>query len=475
MTSNKYIKLGVLISILGVVLASQSMAEQGEGNSRRDLFLVAANLYQGYADSDPVEMYKLSDYGQLEPSQTLLQGRTSTLGKNDWTFVGIYSIHEIGPYLLVEYPHLNPSSVIFVDERSPQKAETIKYNTEDNITRPLGHALMEAKDGTICDLWPLSSQTLPTGTEPAALPLDASGQPLIPRTIVRSACKQGGKPLYIRKDDWSDFKNLQYDGSMSQSELALLTDQDGRLVRKFSFNKEDPIIDLNEMPAGFGPRPRQGSDLSPRDCFNKYGSVACTGGRGSTLEAASNDYLIISIGDEKWEIEKTGPDHNKNVFYRTSATGQWKRLAVLPVAPTHHDKMYYRLFGNWLVTSASSALVSALAIRETVVPDILTVVETGKQRNDLKIASEPQATSSIATLPSRRITLWNLADGRRVDVAIPEDDSEVVHIFDDHRVLLRIHDKLFFAEILGSKLNDYKLVAYDSAIPQVHWAFYADH
>jgi len=135
--------------------------------------------------------------------------------------------------------------------------------------------------------------------------------------------------------------------------------------------------------------------------------------------------------------------------------------------------MLYRLFDDWLVTSASASLLANLLAKETNVPEALTVVAQGKQRDQFVIHAEPRTAPDVATLPARRITLWNLADGRRIDLAIPEDDSEIVHVFDGHRVLLRIKDSLFFAEIEGSKLVNYRLVAHDSAIPQVHWAFYS--
>ena len=35
------------------------------------------------------------------------------------------------------------------------------------------------------------------------------------------------------------------------------------------------------------------------------------------------------------------------------------------------QKMYYRLFDDWLATSASAALLEASQITETIVPDVL--------------------------------------------------------------------------------------------------------
>lgn len=447
--------------------APQDFVSNGQNGKR--LLLVAANLNQEYANSDSVIIYAVSPEGNLAQPFTVLQGENSALGKYDWTLVGVYSIHEIGSYLLIEFPRLNPRSSIFVSKRNPRKTETVTFNPENFIAEQLSHELMEGADGTVCDLWPISVQAV--GTE---WPVDANGLVVIPRTTLRSACKRNGTAPFLEKDNWSDFKNFRFDGEMRTGEVSLLTDQDGELVRKFSFNKEDPVIDLFKMPPGFGASPRRGAELSPRECFDKFGSVACTGGRGVNLEAADGKHLIISINDDRWKIgQTTGPDHNRDVFFRSSETGQWKQLPVLPVATTANDKMHYRLFEDWLVTSASAALLKADNITETIVPDVLTIMETGRQRNDLGVDVKPRTAPDVATLPARRITLWNLADGRRIDLAIPENDSEVVHIFDGHQVLLRIHDKLFFAETRGSKLADYKLATFDSVIPMVHWAFYS--
>ena len=69
------------------------------------------------------------------------------------------------------------------------------------------------------------------------------------------------------------------------------------------------------------------------------------------------------------------------MFVKTLSDGMWKKLPVLPVAATDQDMMYYRLFDDWLVTSASAALLANTPIQETVVPNVLTVVETGKRRD----------------------------------------------------------------------------------------------
>lgn len=256
----------------------------------------------------------------------------------------------------------------------------------------------------------------------------------------------------MKVDEWDDLKNLRYDGDMRYTEVSFLTDKGGKLTEVRLGGQPFP---LGNMPAGFD---------APSD------------NRGIMLTGENSRYMVISILDAQ-----DSQNRNANVFVKTLSDGKWKRLPVPPVPPLAQDnvplelrdKMYYRLFDDWLVTSASASLLDALPGKETVVPEVLNVVSNGKQWADWGIGAESSTSPDLATLPARRITLWNLADGRRIDLAIPEDDSEVVHVFDNNTVLLRIHDKLFFAEIEGEKLADFKLVAFDSAIPRIHWAFYS--
>jgi hypothetical protein len=267
-----------------------------------------------------------------------------------------------------------------------------------------------------------------------------------PKESLRSACeKPGGQPV-LKVDEWDEFKNLRYDGDMRYTEVSLLTDKGGKLTEVRLGEQPFP---LGNMPAGFD---------APSD------------NRGIMLEGENSRYMVMSILDAQ-----DSQDRNANVFVKTLSDGKWKRLPVLPVLPMAQDNtpLEQRLFDDCLVTSASAALLETSQITETIVRDVLTVVPTGKQGADWGISSEPRTASDVASLPARRITLWNLADGRRIDLAMPEDDSEIIHVFDGHTVLLRVHDKLLFAEIEGSKLTGYKLAAFDSAIPQVHWAFYS--
>jgi len=173
----------------------------------------------------------------------------------------------------------------------------------------------------------------------------------------------------------------------------------------------------------------------------------------------------VSISD------RNGNDHNTDVFVRTVSDGKWRRLLVPAVATTDTDKLRYRLFDDWLVTSLSASLASTVTSKDAPATNVLAVTAQGPPPGTPTILVQPSSRSDSSSLPTRTLTLYNLAYSRSVAIAIPEDDSKIVYIFDGHTVLLRIRDTLFFAEIRGSKLGDYKLVAHDSAIPLVHWAF----
>jgi len=441
-------------ALTALIIASASLAAVSQGAAtgatpiaRGSLFLVAANLEQQYDASDPVPIYRVSADRQLLPEVTVLDAQRREGKSPGWNPVGVYSVHEVGSYLLVEYPRLNPMAVVFVPKENPRALQTIKFDPEGYPPETLFHELMDGPGGLVCDLWPLTA---------VSAVLDEKGYVSVGKAILRSACKQPGGPPFLKTDDWTSYKNLRLDGLISPSEYSGLSSQGGKLIARFVGG---PSIELGNMPQGFGAKTRSGPRINPKDCFTDFGSSVCPDGRGVTLEAASSRYLIGSMSDDKAQ------DHNEDVFVRASNDGAWVRLPVPAVAPAANDRLRYRLFDDWLVTSLSASLAASIRNKIDLIAEVLTVSTEG---------TEPALAPGTSTFPSRTLTLYNLADSRRIAIAIPEDDSEIVHVFDGHTVLLRIKDKLFSAEIEGSKLANYKLVAFDSAIPQVHWAFYSN-
>jgi hypothetical protein len=430
-----YIGLAVLAS------AISCPAQAGFGKGASDgkvLFVLASNIEAPVQNSDPVPtvLYSVSPAKGLVSKAVVLQG-SSISGAQNWLPDGVFSINEVGRYLIVEYPHDVPCCVIFISEDDPAAFESVRVVPDGMTGLNCGLSSVVSDESEPCNLWEL--------TPFAAPELLVQGKV---SSILQSVCKRPGQPPYTVSNRWEDFTHFRFDGVSPISAQCYLWSQDGT-IHEYLLGR--PPVVITKMPAD-----------APLSAIS----------RRLTLDTASRRFRVISIDDSDLV------DHNTDVFVQTVADGRWKRLPVLPVRfigtdPTKMDRMAYRLFDDWLVTSASAALLKANDATETAVPDVLTVVETGKQRDDLGVEVEPRTAPDVATLPARRITLWNLADGRRIDLAMPEDDSEIVHVFDGHSVLLRIHDKLFFAEIQGSKLTDYKLVAFDSAIPQVHWAFYS--
>lgn len=419
-----------LVLFLFVVCITQRSDAQSV-SVHRALYLLSANVGEPAQDSDaaPVVLYKVSSDGQLASSFTVLHGVELRDGMRHRIPAGVYSVHEVGSYLLVSYPYEFPTSTIFIAEEDPVDPHSLDFNSKDYSQSAGDHNATKNAEGAVCDLWVLVA--------------GENGVPNPKTTTLRSACIKPNASPFLEKDQWAEYKYPSLDGSVRTGEVWYLSNVAGKIVQMIWGG---PTIEITDAPTTV-PNP--------------------SGTRSVDLEAASEKFLVVSVAREY------GLDRNTDVFVQTRSKNAWKRLPVPPIRTTGSDQMFYRLFDDWLVTSASAALLKANDVAGTVVPNVLTVVETGKQRNDLGIEVEPRTAPDVAKLPARRITLWNLADGRRIDLAVPEDDSEVVHIFDDHQVLLRIHDKLFFAEIQGSKLADYKLVVFDSAVPQVHWAFYS--
>lgn len=437
-----YLFLAVFAS---AAASSAQTGPSGNVSVREALFVLASNIGAPVLDSAAAStvLYSVSSTKNLVLQALVLQG-SSTHGARNWLPEGVSSINEVGRYLIVQYPHDVPCCAIFIPEDDPRRFESIRVNAAGSggiSSVECGLGLVLDRESATCELWELASGPF----------ADAKGRPLMPTITLQRVCEKPGGQPFIEDGQRADYRNIRFDGVAPADRECVLSSQNGQIVKKFL--QSMPDFPITALPP----------DLPP-----------LTGVHGVLLEAASGQYLIVNIkGNDN-------VDRNTNVFVQTVQDGRWKRLPVLAVGvlgdrPENMDRMFYRLFDNWLVTSASAALQAANQITESVVPAVLTVVPTGKQWTDWGIKSEPRSAPDVATLPARRITLWNLADGRRIDLAIPEDDSEVVHIFDNHRVLLRFHDKLFFATIEGAKLTDYKLVAFDSAIPMVHWAWYAEN
>ncbi len=437
-------RLQVYICLAVLLFATASLAQSGNGKSSsvaQVLFVLASDIEAPVMDSAPVPtvLYSVSSTKNLVSGLVVLQG-SSVAGARNWTPNGVQSINEVGRYLIVEYPYDVPCCLIFIPEDAPAAFESVRVVPDKTTGLNCGLSSVGSSESGPCSLW----QLIPfPSLEPAA-------QGKIGPTTLHSVCKRQGQVPSVVTDRWADYKTIIFEGVTPLAGPQCYLSSENGVIEGYLIGT--PAIAITSMPTDI--------PLS-------------TTRRGLTLDAANDRFRVVSIHGNKDLV-----DRNTDVFAQSVADRQWKRLPVLPVRfigtyPTNMDRMTYRLFDDWLVTSASAALLKANKITETIVPDVLTVVETGKQRNDLAVEVEPRTAPDLATLPVRRITLWNLADGRRIDLAIPEGDSEIVHIFDGRQVLLRIHDKLFFAEIQGSKLAGYKLAAFDSAIPEVHWAFYS--
>lgn len=428
----------IFLSIFANTLPALAQAALDKNAHQRDeLFVLASNIEAPIQNSDPVPtvLYRVSIEGLITEAVVL---RGSALrGAKNWLPEGVSSINEVGRYLIVVYPHDVPCCVIFIPEYHPADFKSVRVVTDGMTGLNCGLSSIRSDESEPCSLWELIPDASPVLLSEGKIP-----------TTLHSVCKRHGQPAYTVTDRWDDYKAIRFDGVTPLSKQCLLSSLNG-LIDEYVLG--GPSIKITPMPTDFPPSKTR---------------------RGVFLDAANSRFRVVSIGG------KDLIDPNADVFVQTVANGRWKRLPVFPVRSTGThlwdiDRMTYRLFDDWLVTSVSAKLLAANQIIDTAVPEVLTVVPTGEQRTDWGIKVEPTAAPEVATLPARRITLWNLADGRRIDIEIPEDDSEVVHVFDDHQALLRIHDKLFFAEIAGSKLTGYKLVAFDSAIPQVHWAFYS--
>lgn len=112
------VSLGTAVPLCGF---EQPSAKSGDTAAGERLFVVSANLLQQYGASDPVVVHVIGADHQLRPFEQVLRAREGISAGSRWTPAGVYSIHETGNYLIVEYPHPNPSAVTFVPKSNPRE------------------------------------------------------------------------------------------------------------------------------------------------------------------------------------------------------------------------------------------------------------------------------------------------------------------------------------------------------------------
>jgi TonB family protein len=71
------------------------------------------------------------------------------------------------------------------------------------------------------------------------------------------------------------------------------------------------------------------------------------------------------------------------------------------------------------------------------------------------------------------LVLDNLEDGRRIILKTGQADSEILNVGEDGRVLYRVNDSIFSAEIEGDKLTNPTLAVQDGDVTGVHWVFWS--
>jgi hypothetical protein len=410
-------------------IASGQPAPEG-----KTLFLLKSDIQAPKQDNAAVstELFSVSPTRKLRFQTTVLEGSTNRSAQGSLP-EGVFSIHELGQYLVVEYPYDVPCCVIFIPKDAPFNFESIKFVPSDMVPVDCGLGVVNHDSSTVCDLWELV---------PTSFALDGNQRLTEPVTTLRSVCKKQGAPAYLEKDQWVEYNGTRSGWVQPQNKICGLSSRDGVIVHMFLGMPSVPITDL---PPKFR---------------------ALSGIRGVDLKAASDRYLVVSLDSVD------GIDRNSDVYAQSFRGGAWQRLNVPAVIPTNNDSLRYSLFGDWLITSLSASLASTITDREKVISDMLTIKRGTLGTALPQIEVQQISPRDLSSLPARILNLYNLADARRIALTIPEDDSEIIQIFGGNTVLLRIKDKLFFADVQGSRLGGYRLVAENSAISQIHWAFY---
>jgi hypothetical protein len=393
-----------LLLLCLVVLLDSTQRAKGQKCSTADTpngratYVLASNTGNPMLDSAPTPtvLYQVLADGRLSPGTTVLGGAERP-GSMHESPEGVYAIHDVGSYLLVEYPHEDPCCVIFIPKSHPLDFKEMKFDPNHLGAVAVDHGMTSSTDGATCDLWPLIL------TAPQA---DPNGNVAEATTTLSSACAKPGAQPYLQQDRWSQYGHPQLDGLLRDDEVWLLTSKQGKIVQT---SLGVPDIDVADSPP----------------------FLTRLGSRGISLKAASDRYLVMSVRGED------GLEQNDAIYVRTARDGKWTRIAV------DSGKSTYRMFDDWLVATPE-----------------------GRSSN---------ATAGEKTEAQRPMTLYNLADSRRITVVEPEADAEILQIDRNKDVLVRIANKLYDVGIEGKQLGNRCVLAEDSALRSVHWAFFSSN
>jgi hypothetical protein len=175
------------------------------------------------------------------------------------------------------------------------------------------------------------------------------------------------------------------------------------------------------------------------------------------VAGVSQEYLLL-VPHYDLPPEKLGA--SEEMFVHDRVRNRWSSIQI------EGNWSESRLFGSWLATIVRMANLDR---------------KPGPGR-DQERATEtdrlPNVQALYATWAGRYywlpgvLVIQNLADGRKIRIETGQEDSEILTV-DEDKVLYRINDTIYQAQIAGDQLKDSAVVVQDEDVPEIHWVFWS--
>ena len=252
--------------------------------------------------------------------------------------------------------------------------------------------------------------------------------------------------------NWALFKRLQYGGDIGGPFQAIgpaLRVVRGNLV--LPGNLQAPRVVLSELPPGVDAKTFEG--------------------RGGGVLASTDRFLVLLMEPSEFmnttAVTTGDPGHAGpplHIHIHDKLSDQW-RVLDLPTTVTGLANAPIRIFDPWLVTSVAEWRPG---------PDENPGHDQERKWSNAQFPDVNGGYGSLFIdlfLPGRLI-LDNLTDGRRIALETGQEDSEVLAIENDGRILYRANDSIYLAKIDGTQIKAPTLFVKDADVPELHWAFW---
>lgn len=373
----------------------------------------------GYIHTYPVDLYRVGDQQKLALVRHL---QSSEQGLIDFA----EDLH--GRIYLVSTVSNDGAHIAIVHENEPERVDSISL-----------------KDFADAACWgAVGGDQVPIGVQ--YCPLDK-----VVRVVEVLGDAEPAKRRIV-PGNWALFKNLQYNGIIGgpfQMIAPGFRIVHGNLVLLLGGPLKPSVI-LDRLAPGLDAKSMEGR----------------TGG----VFASTDRFFVFMITPIEFQnsqgITNENPGHAGplRVYIHDKLGEKWRTLD-LPTTATMLVNVPVRLFEPWLVTTVAEWRPG---------PDESPGHDLERKWSDARFPDVNGGYGTLFTslfLPGR-LLLDNLLDGRRITLETGQEDSEVLAIKGDGRILYRANDSIYLAKIDGTQINPPTLIVKDTDVPEVHWAFW---